>query len=208
MGRGSAGLRARRGRPAAAAAALALGLGLAGCGGHGAASPAASPGAGGTLKQASGQRDRNPLQSSRMLVLTTLDSTRLCAALSSAEATRILGTAIRKPAYGKIPRLGIYCRWIRHGVPVTTTTDELYVGISAVIAWAGTQQVDKLMHARPVRVDGHPALAAPPRGPVTWAQVDVALGGKNDPVAEYRAPTLAMATELAATATPHLLAMG
>jgi hypothetical protein len=207
MGRGSAGLRARHRGPSAATALLALALGLAGCGG-GAASPAASPGSAGTLKQASGEHSRGPLARSPLRVLTTLDSTRLCAALSPAEATRILGAAARAPVYGKVAGLGIYCRWLRHGLPVTATGDELYVGISAVIGWAGTQQVDKLMRARPVRVDGHPALAAAAHGTVTWAQVDVALGGADDPVAEFRAPTLTMATELAAMATPHILAMG
>jgi hypothetical protein len=41
-----------------------------------------------------------------------------------------------------------------------------------------------------------------------WAQVDVALGGPDDPVAEYRAPDLAQAVELAQTATPHILSKG
>jgi hypothetical protein len=41
-----------------------------------------------------------------------------------------------------------------------------------------------------------------------WSQVDVALGGTDDPVADYRAATLAQALRMATTATPHLLAMG
>ena len=43
---------------------------------------------------------------------------------------------------------------------------------------------------------------------MAWAQVDVALGGPGDPVAEYRAPTMPEALALARTATPHIISMG
>jgi hypothetical protein len=77
------------------------------------------------------------------------------------------------------------------------------------INWTGAQAVDKkLLHTTPVRVDGRAGLAAGVQGKITWAQVDVALGGPGDPVAEYRAPTKAKALALARAATPHILALG
>jgi hypothetical protein len=59
-----------------------------------------------------------------------------------------------------------------------------------------------------VSVAGHPALLATRPGVGTRAQVDVALGGGNDPVAEFRAPTMASARALARAATPHIIALG
>jgi hypothetical protein len=67
---------------------------------------------------------------------------------------------------------------------------------------------DTPLRTRRVTVSGHPALAAAPQGNVTWGQVDVALGGNDDPVAEYRAPTLAIAMALAKALNPRIVAMG
>jgi hypothetical protein len=105
------------------------------------------------------------------------------------------------------PGLGIYCRWPKRGA-AGLSTDQLYVGISAIVDWAGAQQVDKLLHAKSVRLDGRSALTAGPLPAMEWAQVDVALGGPGDPVAEYRAPTMPEALDLARTATPHIISMG
>lgn len=217
MRRDIAGLRLRLRRPPGALAVLAVGLavgmtgGLSGCGshggtGHGAA--AASPAASGSDREASaGKAGHNPLAKSRLRVLTTLNQARLCAALSTSAATKILGSTPRAPLYADEPGLGIYCRWPKRGA-AGLSTDELYVGISSIIDWAGAQQVDKLLHAKSVQVGGRPALTAGPLPAMEWAQVDVPLGGAGDPVAEYRAPTMAQALALAQTATPHILSMG
>jgi Protein of unknown function (DUF3558) len=213
MRRDIAGSRRQPGRAAAAAAALAVVLagGLAGCGsaGHGAASgtSSAASAAASQPRPASAGKSRNPLDSSYLKVLTTLGAARLCAVISPVQARQILGTDVAAPAYGRAAGLGVYCRWLKRAAPLSTT-DNLYVGISAVIDWADAQQVDKLISARPTTIDGHPALAGGPQRAMTWAQVDVALAGAHDPVAEFRAPTMAMARALATAATPHILAMG
>lgn len=213
MRRDIAGLRLGRRRPPAARAVLAAGLvvgmsALAGCGsqagtGHAAASPASS----GSDREASSGKQPSPLAKSRMRILTTLSRAQLCAALSTSEATRILGSRTQAPLYGREPTMGIYCRWPKRGV-AALGTGELYVGISSVVDWAGAQEVDKLLHAKAVQVGGRSALTAGPLPAMQWAQVDVALGGAGDPVAEYRAPTMAQALALARTATPHIVSMG
>jgi hypothetical protein len=217
MRRDIGGLRLRLRRPPAALAVLVVGLavgmtgGLAGCGsqggtGHRAAT--ASPAAGGSDRQASsGQAAGNPLAKSRLKVLTTLSQARLCAALSVSEATSILGSEPRAPLYGAEPGRGVSCRWPKRGA-AGLGTDELYVGISSTVDWAAAQQVDKLLQATSVQVGGRPALTAGPLPAMEWAQVDVALGGPGDPVAEYRAPTMAQALALAEAATPHIVSMG
>jgi hypothetical protein len=215
MRRDIAGLRLRRRRPRAALAVLAAGLavgmtgGLAGCGSQGGTghSAAASPAASGSDREASSGKGGSPLAKSRMRILTTLSRVQLCAALSTSEATKILGSRPQAPLYGREPSLGIYCRWPKRGA-AALSPDELYVGISSVVDWAGAQQVDKLLHAKSVQVGGRSALTAGPLPAMEWAQVDVALGGPGDPVAEYRAPTMAQALALARTATPHIVSMG
>jgi hypothetical protein len=214
MRRDIAGLRLRRRRPPAALAVLAAGLAvgmsaLAGCGGQGGTGhPAASAAASGSDREASsGKAGRNPLAKSHMLILTRLSRAQLCAALSTSEATAILGSRPQAPLYGREPGLGIYCRWPKRGA-TSLSPAELYVGISAIVDWAGAQQVDKLLHAKSVTVDGRPALTAGPLPAMQWAQVDVALGGPGDPVAEYRAPTMPEALALARMATPHIISMG
>ena len=214
MRRDIAGLRLGRRRPPAARAVLAAGLvfgmsALAGCGsqagtGHAAAASLASSG---SDREASSGKQPSPLAKSRMRILTTLSRAQLCAALSTSEATRILGSRTQAPLYGREPTMGIYCRWPKRGV-AALGTGELYVGISSVVDWAGAQEVDKLLHAKAVQVGGRPALTAGPLPAMQWAQVDVALGGAGDPVAEYRAPTMAQALALARTATPHIVSMG
>jgi hypothetical protein len=192
------------------AALAVLGGGLAACGSQAPAGhrAAASPAASGSDREASsGKAGHNPLAKSRMRYLTTLTQARLCAVLSTAEATKILGSAPQAPLYGQETGLGIYCRWLKRGA-AGLSTDELYVGISSIIGWSGAQAVDKLLRAQSVQVGGRPALTAGPLPAMQWAQVDVALGGADDPVAEYRAPTMAEALALARAATPHLESMG
>jgi hypothetical protein len=213
MQREIAGLRRGPGRPAAALAATAvLAAGLAACGsqaaaGHHPAAAASATASGSDREASSGKAGHNPLAKSPMRILTTLDQARLCAVLSAAQATRILGSAPQAPLYGKEPGLGIYCRWPAKGA-AGLSTNELYVGISSIIDWDGAQAVDKLLKAKAVTVDGRPALSAGPLPAMQWAQVDVALGKAGDPVAEFRAPTMAKALAMAQAATPRIESFG
>jgi len=197
-------------RVTAVLAGAALAAGLAGCG-SGAAHPgggtSAAAGRSGSQQQATARRPADPLASSPLRVLTTLDGARLCSVLSQAQARRIMGTTVQAPVYGKVSTLGIHCRWIRPGT-AGLGPDELYLGISTVLDWADARQADKLLQARHAGVDGHPALAAGPLRTMAWAQVDVALGGAHDPVAEFRAPTMAEAMVMARDGTEGVLARG
>ncbi|HEU5421460.1 MAG TPA: hypothetical protein VFV41_27500 [Streptosporangiaceae bacterium] len=210
-----AGIRPGAGLITAALAALAVGL--AGCGSPaGTAGPgrSASPGAAassiatlpsGSASQAAGNAGGG-LARSRLRVLTRLTKSQLCGVVP-AEAARLLGAPVAAPVYASQVKLGITCQWVRKDA-TATSQNELYVGISSVIGWAGARQADKVLRTRPVTVSGHQALAASPQGNITWGQVDVALGGDHDPVAEYRAPTLARAIALARALTPRIVAMG
>jgi hypothetical protein len=214
MPRKIAGIRSVSGLTAATLTVL--GVSLAGCGSSGAASSAssssasASPAAGGTAAggTAAGSSPGGALALSHMKVLTKLKSAQLCGVLSAAQAARILHAKTAAPVYASRPGLGITCQWIKRGAGAASA-DNLYVGISTVISWTGAQALDKkLLRTRVVRIDGHPGLAAGQQARLAWAQVDVALGTAHDPVAEYRAPTLAIALAMAKAATPHILAQG
>jgi hypothetical protein len=200
-------------RPAvacAAAAAVAAAVALSGCGssGPGSAVQAGASPSGAAQGPAAGSSPGDSLALSHMRVLTRLKSAQLCRAVSAARAAAILGARTAAPSYAVEKGLGISCSWVRRGA-TAAATDELYVDISSVLDWTGTQLAErKLLHASRVRVDGHPALAARPLGKIDWAQVDVALGGDHDPAAEYRAPTLTAALALARAATPTILAYG
>jgi hypothetical protein len=199
------------GRWAAAAGIAVLAAGLAGCGSSGGSTARSGPS--GSVTQAVDGAPAGELAHSHMRVLTRLDRRQLCGALSPAEARQILGARPETPVYTVERDLGISCQWIQRGARPAGTqgwvTGQLYVGISAVVSWQGAQIVDnKLLHHRRVTIDGHPADAAAAQGAMIWSQVDVALGGTDDPVAEYRAATLAQALRMATTVTPHLLAMG
>jgi hypothetical protein len=186
----------------AAATLTVLTVSLAGCGssGGGTAGATASP-------TSAGSSPGDSLALSHMKVLTKLKQAQLCGVLSASEAARILGTAPAAPLYANRRGLGITCQWIKRGAGATSA-DQLYVGISTIINWTGAQAVDKLLPAATVRIDGHPALGLDEQAKIGWAQVDVALGGGHDPVAEYRAPTMAGALAMAKAATPILLAQG
>jgi hypothetical protein len=176
---------------------------LAGCGGSG------GPAASGTssVTPGAGSSPNDSLALSHMKVLTRLSRSQLCAAISAGQAAHILRTSTGAPAY-QHESLGNTCEWVPKGTQATGS-DMLYIGISTLVDWTGAQAIDrKLLRTRAMRIGGHPALVAAPQGRADWAQVDLALGGDHDPVAEYRAPTLAMAIALAKDATPHLLARG
>jgi hypothetical protein len=204
MPRRIAGIRPASGLTAAAMTVLAVSL--AGCGSSGAASSASQSSA--PASPAAASTPSGALALSHMKVLTKLKSAQLCGVLSAAQATRILHKLTAAPVYANRLGLGISCQWTKRGADAASA-DNLYVGISTVVDWIGAQALDKkLLHASAVRIDGHPALAAGQQAKLTWAQVDVALGAGHDPVAEYRAPSMAIALALAKAATPHILAQG
>jgi hypothetical protein len=192
----------RASRPAATLAAAAAAAILAGCGSGGPAASgtsSATPGA--------GSSPNDSLALSHMKVLTRLSRSQLCGAISAGQAAHILRTTTGAPAY-QHESLGNTCEWVPKKAQATGT-DMLYIGISTLADWTGAQAIDRrLLHTTAMKIGGHPALVARPQGRADWAQVDLALGGDHDPVAEYRAPTLAMAIALAKDATPHILARG
>jgi hypothetical protein len=190
---------------AATAAMLTVTAVVAGCGG-GTKSAAGQP-SGSTRQAVSGKTAEDSLAKSHLRVLTRLRRSQLCHVLSTAEAVGILHARTARPVYTSHPGVAVTCQWIKRGQGRASGA-QLYVGISASINWTGTQAVDRSLHSKPVTIDGHPGLAATRRGTVVWAQVDVALGGGDDPVAEYRAPTMAAAQALARAATPHIIALG
>jgi hypothetical protein len=191
---------------AATAAVLTLTAVVAGCGG-GTKNGAAGQPSGSTRQAVSGKTAEDSLAKSHLRVLTKLRRSQLCHVLSTAEAVSILHARTAPPVYTSHPGVAVTCQWIKRGQGRDSGA-QLYVGISASINWTGTQAVDRSLHSKSVTIDGRHALAATRRGTVSWAQVDVALGGGDDPVAEYRAPTMAAAQALARAATPHIIALG
>jgi len=185
---------------AATTVMLAVTAVVAGCGGGTKGGTAGQPG--GSTRQADYSLARSHLR-----VLTRLHQAQLCNVLSAAQARGILHAPAAPPVYTHHPGVAVTCQWIKRGQG-RTSREQLYVGISAGLNWTGTRAVDRSLHGQPVMIDGHHALAAARRGTITWAQVDVALGGGDDPVAEYRAPTMAAAEALATAATPHIMALG
>jgi hypothetical protein len=194
-----------RSRPVLGLAAVtltAVSVSLAGCGssGSGTAGASASP-------TSSGSAPGDSLALSHMKVLTKLKRAQLCGVLTASTAKKILGVTPAAPVYASKSGLGITCQWIKPGGG-PTSPDQLYVGISSILSWTGARAVGKTVQSTKATVDGHSALTVDKQAKMTWAQVDVALGGDHDPVAEYRAPTLASALAMAKAATPVLLAQG
>lgn len=143
------------------------------------------------------------LKTSPLYGLTKLGRAQLCGVLSRGEASRILGATVIAPQYADRLGLGVTCEWMKS----QDSNTELYLGLSSIIGWQGAQAIDKILKATTTStIDGHPAIEAGP-GVNDYALVHVALGGPNDPVVEYRAPTLAKAVQLAQIATPRLLAL-
>jgi hypothetical protein len=191
---------------AIAAASVAVAAAAAGCSSSGGAG--SSPGTHVSTKQAlSGKTPPNPLDKSHMRVLTTLHKAQLCGVVTTTEAAALLHGQVTAPAYADHRGVAVSCQWARQGASAKSG-QELWVAIPAATDWDGTKLVDKVLHSRSVKVDGRKALAATRRGQAAWAEVDVALGGAKDPVADFRAPTLKEALKLAGLATPHILAAG
>jgi hypothetical protein len=142
-----------------------------------------------------------------MKILTRLSRAQLCGVLPAAKAARILHAATAPPVYARRAGVAVTCAWVKRGAG-KASNQQLYVAIPATINWTAAEAVDRALHSRTIKIGGHPALVINRRAKVSWAQVDVALGGAHDPVADYRAPTMAGALELARAATPHILALG
>jgi hypothetical protein len=192
---------------AIAAASVAVAAAAAGCSSSG-GTAGSSPGTHVSTKQAlAGKSPANPLAKSHMRVLTTLHKAQLCSVLTTAQAGDLLHGAAAAPVYADHRGVAVSCQWTRQGASAQSG-EQLWVAIPAATDWKGTKLVDKVLHSRSVKVDGHRALAATRRGQPAWAEVDVALGNSRDPVADFRAPTLTEALKLAQLATPHILALG
>jgi hypothetical protein len=192
-------------RPVLALAAGGLAVALAGCGSSGASSGQASESASSAPQALSTPSDSLAL--SHMKILTRLSRSQLCSVVPTAKADAILGVATGSPVYARHKGVAVTCAWIKRGAS-KLSNQQLYVSIPATISWTAAEAVDKAMHSRTTTVGGRKALVITRHAKSGWAQVDVALGGKNDPVADYRAPTMAGALELARAATPHILALG
>jgi hypothetical protein len=202
MRRSTAGIRPAYGLTGAALAALALSL--AGCG----VSPAGgSASAGHVSRPKTASSADSSLALSHMKILTQLKQPQLCGLLTPAATVQALGGPASPPLYSSNPHQGVSCQWVRHG-SAADANEELAVSISATVNWTGTQAVDKLLHASSVTVDGRPGMAVAWQATLGWAQVDVALGGAGDPVAQYRAPTMAGALALAKAGTARIVAYG
>jgi Protein of unknown function (DUF3558) len=186
----------------AALAVTAVAAGLAAC----SSSPPGSGTSGSGNGSPAGPSTVGSLSSSKMAGLTKLGKGKLCGLLRGGEAAQILGAGTSAPIYANRLGLGVTCQWYRAGAS-QLGNDELYIGLSTIVDWQGTQGIDKLLHTSTATIDGHPAILAGPQHLNHWSQIDLALGGAHDPVAEYRAPTLAIATTLAQAVTPRLLAL-
>jgi hypothetical protein len=200
MRRSTPGIRPAYRMTAGAVAVLALSL--TGCG----VSPAGgSASAGPTSNSGSGSVAGDALALSHMKILTQLKQSQLCGLLTPAQTAVALGGPANPAVYSS--HQGVSCQWVRQG-NAADATQELQVSISASVNWTDAQAVDHLLHATSVRIDGHPARAVAWQATLGWAQVDVALGGAGDPVAQYRAPTTAGALALAKDGTARIVAFG
>jgi hypothetical protein len=197
-----------RGLAVAAAVGLAV-AGLAGCsgssGGTGATSATSAPSAPVTSSQPTPQASSTPpiipLKKSRFFYFTKLSQSQLCGLLRGREPSAILRAPAGPPSYLTTLGLGVVCTWSKPG------GGELYIGISTIFPWRAAQPIDKVAGDKPISIDGHPADAGGPKGPVTYATAHVAIAGLNDPVVEFRAPTKAQVLALAKLVLPRLLAI-
>jgi hypothetical protein len=143
-----------------------------------------------------------PLKKSKFFYLTKLSQAQLCGLLHGGEPSAILKSPAGPPTYANTLGLGVVCTWSRSG-----GSGELYMGISTVFPWRGAQPLDKFAGDKPTTIDGHPADAGKPNSHVPYATAHVAIAGLNDPVVEFRAPTLAEVLKLARAVLPRLLAI-
>jgi hypothetical protein len=142
------------------------------------------------------------LAASKLKALATLDQSKLCGLLQSGEPDKIMGSKTAPAHYLNTLGLGIVCMW-------TTPFggDGLYIGISTALDFAGAKAAGEPLHATTGTIDGRDALFVPRGSFDDYYTVQVALGGPNDVVVEYRAPTAAAAATLAKTVTPRLVAL-
>ncbi len=143
------------------------------------------------------------IQDSRYFGLTKLTKVQLCGAMSTSEASGVIGKSTQAGEFGNTLGLGVICEWKVDG----SSDDELYVGISTAIDWKGAAAITQLLKPSSFNVNGHPALGAAPGSSTTYADVVVAVGADHDPAIEYRAPTLDEAKAVAALVTPRLIAL-
>jgi hypothetical protein len=193
----------------AAGAAIA---GVAGCsassggtaGSPAALSPSASPSGAPALTQPTPPPSSIPivpLKKSKLYYLTKLSKAQLCGLLHGKEPGQLLGSPAGPATFQNALGLGVVCFWDK------SSGGELYIGISTIFPWRDAQPVDKFLGDKPTTVDGHPADAGRPNSKVPYATVHVDTAGPNDPVVEFRAPTLAAALRLAELVMPRLLAI-
>jgi len=194
-------------RPYLAVSAVALVVALAGCGSSGAGTGSGQAGGSASSAPQALSTPSDSLALSHMRILTRLSRAQLCGVVPAARAAKILHAATVVPVYARRAGVAVTCEWTKRGAG-RLSSQELYISIPASVSWTGALAVDRAQHSRSLKIGGHPALAVSRRGKISWAQVDVALGGVHDPVADYRAPTMAAALELARAATPHILALG
>jgi hypothetical protein len=161
----------------------------------------ATPVAGATTGHGGGGGGGGSLATSKLIGLTKLDQTQLCGVMNTNEASQIMGSSTAAGKFTNTLGLGVVCQWQASG------STELYVGLSTILDWTGAQGIDKLFTTTSDSIDGHPALVIAPQKSLSYATVDLALGGDHDPVAEYRAPSVAQARSLATLVTPRLLAL-
>ncbi len=142
------------------------------------------------------------LAASKLKALTTLDQSKLCGLLQSGEPAKIMGSATAPAHYLNTLGLGTVCTW-------TTPFggDGLYIGISTANSFSATKAAGVPLHATSGTIDGREAILVPRGAFDDYYTVQVALGGPDDPVVEYRAPTAAAAAALAKTVTPRLMAL-
>jgi hypothetical protein len=142
------------------------------------------------------------LGAAKLKALTTLDQSKLCGLLHSGEPKQIMGSATAPAHYVSTLGLGTVCTW-------TTPSggDGLYVGISTAVPFSAAKAAGEPLHATSGTIDGREALFVPRGAFDDYYTVQVALGGPDDPVVEFRAPTAAAAATMAKTVTPRLMAI-
>jgi hypothetical protein len=197
---------------AVAIAGVATIVGLAGCSGASSSTAASSPAVTPAPSQhttaqptASSQPTVvpvEPLKKSKLFFLTRISRAQLCGLLHGSEPSKILRSSAGPATFANTLGLGVVCTWSQ-----SAGSGELYIGISTLFPWRGAKPIDKFSGDKPTTVDGHPADAGPPNSRISYATVHVATAGLNDPVVEFRAPTLAAALKLAQLVVPRLLAI-
>ncbi len=147
----------------------------------------------------------------RAALVTLVERTQgeLCALMTSSETTLVLGPAL--PAvFLQVPTVGTGCRWttrdrttsVQFLVMATTTFEQLAQAAAAAERQGiGVPGRETVIAGRPAIVH-NPVFGDPLNGE---ARIEVALGEASDPVAEFRGPTVALATSVAELIAPRLI---